>query len=169
MADLDSSLPLKRIGTTALAISDNTGGTPLSVSGIFEGGISFTIAGRGVVEVTTQGRHTSTPTVVETTDGVSTIEIEGAITSFKGSSNVHMYELLTRTGTAAASVTHGDGDAVLLEIVLTFIQATQSSPPTQTMTFAYCHCDSLEITASTEDVVRFKASFTNYENVPTAA
>ena len=169
MADLDSSVPLKRIGTTALVINDGTNPTALTVSGIFEGGISFTINGRTVVDARSQGRHKSTPVVVETEDGVTALEIEGKLTSFKGSSNIHMYEMLTRTGNAAAAETTGDGDAQLYEVVITFIQSIQSSPATQTLTFAFCHVDSLQITAATDDTVTFSASFTNYENVPTAA
>lgn len=169
MADLDSTIPLKRIGTTAIVINDGTPSTPLTVSGIYEGGIQFTINGRAVAEARSQGRYKSTPVIVETTDGVSTIELEGMLTSLKGDSNLHLYELLTRTGNGSAAVSTADGDGMCFEIVITFIQAVQSSPATQTLTFAYCHLDTLNITASTEDSVSFTASFTNYENVPTAA
>lgn len=169
MADLDNTTnPLKRIGTTALSISDGAG-TPLSVSGVFEGGIQFTINGRAYAEARSQGRFKSTPVAVETTDGVSTLEIEGKITTFKGDSNAHVYEMLTRTGNALTAATTGAGDAMLYQVVLTFIQAVQTGAVTQTLTFAYCHCDTLTVTASTEDSVSFSATFTNLENVPTAA
>ena len=169
MADLDSNLPLKRIGTTALAITGGASSSPVSVSGTFDGNISFTITGRGVVNVMSQGRHKDKPVIVETTDGVTSLEIEGKITSFKGASNTHMYEVLTRSGTAAAAQTTADGDAQCYEIVITFIQSKQATPALQTMTFKYCHVDSLEITASTEDTVTFKASITNFQNYPVAA
>lgn len=169
MADLDSTIPLKRIGTTAIVINDGTTPAALTVSGIYEGGIQFTINGRAVAEARSQGRYKSTPVLVETTDGVSSLELEGTLTSFKGDSNLHLYELLTGTGNGSAALTTADGDGQTFEIVITFIQAIQSGAATQTLTFAYCHLDTLTITASTEDSVTFSASFTNYENNPTAA
>jgi len=102
MAALDSSTPLKRIGTTALTLTDGAG-SPTSISVIFEGSFSFTTTGRAVIEAMSQGRHKATPVLVETQDQTTSIEFDGYITSFKGSSNSHVYEFLTRTGTASAS------------------------------------------------------------------
>jgi hypothetical protein len=169
MADLDSALPIKRIGTTAILIEDATAGTTLKASGVFEGSYSWTITGRTVVEATSQGRHKSVPALVETTDSTVSLEIEGKITSFKGNSNIHIYELLTQSGTAAAVVTTADGDAQAFKITITVIQAKQASPVTQTIVFAYCIVDSLSIEAGADDSISFKASFTDYENYPTPA
>jgi hypothetical protein len=169
MADLDSSTPLKRIGTTALLIKDGTTPTANSVSVIFEGSFSATVTGRAVVEATSQGRHKTTPVLVETTSGTVALEFDGHITSLKGASNTHIYEALTRTGTAASWVSTGDGDAYTVEIVATFLESKQTGAATQTLTFAFCHPDSIQIEAGTEDAVRFSASLTDFEDYPTAA
>lgn len=169
MSDLDSSTPLKRIGTTALLIEDGTTPTANSISVIFEGSLSATISGRAVVEATSQGRHKATPVVVETTSGTVSLEFDGHITSLKGSSNTHIYEALTKTGTASSWKGTVDGDAYCLKITATFLQTAQASPATQTLVFAHCHPDSVQIDAGTEDGVRFSASFTDYEDYPTAA
>lgn len=168
MAALDSSTPLKRIGTTALTISDGAG-SPASISVIFEGSFSFTTNGRAVIEAMSQGRHKATPVLVETQDQTTSIEFDGYVTSFKGSSNSHIYEVLTRTGTAASYVTTADGDGYALKLVVTFLESKASGAATQTLTFNHCHPDSVQIEAGTEDAVRFSASFTCYENTPTAA
>lgn len=168
MAALDSSTPLKRIGTTALLITDGSS-SPNSISVIFEGSFSATINGRAVVEATSQGRHKTTPVVVETTDGTISLEFDGHITSLKGSSNTHVYEALTNTGTASAWEGTADGDAYTLKLTVTFIETKQSGAATQTLVFAHCHPDSVQIDAGTEDGVRFSASFTDFENYPTAA
>jgi hypothetical protein len=169
MADLDSSVPLKRIGTTALLIEDGTTPTANSVSVIFEGTFSATVTGRAVVEATSQGRHKSTPVLVETTSGTVALTLDGHITSLKGNSNTHIYEALTRTGTASSWATTGDGDAYMLKITATFVQSKQTTPATQTLVFAYCHPDSIQIGAGPDDAVTFSASFTDYEDYPTAA
>ena len=169
MASLDSSTPLKRIGTTALAVADGTTPSANTISVIFEGSISFTVSGRSVIEAMSQGRHKTTPVVVETQDQVTTVEFDGYITSFKGSSNTHIYEALTRTSTAASWVTTSDGDGYTVQLTVTYLESKASGAATQTLTFAFAHPDSVQIEAGTEDAVRFTASFTNYENYPTAA
>ena len=168
MAALDSSTPLKRIGTTALTLTDGAG-SPTSISVIFEGSFSFTTTGRAVIEAMSQGRHKSTPVLVETQDQTTSLEFDGYVTSFKGSSNSHVYEFLTRTGTASALTTTSDGDGFTLKLVATFLESKASGAATQTLTFNFAHCDSVQIEAGTEDGVRFSASFTCYENAPTAA
>jgi len=107
--------------------------------------------------------------VVETQDQVTTVEFDGYITSFKGSSNTHIYAALTRTGTAASWVTTSDGDGYTVQLTVTYLESKASGAATQTLTFAFAHPDSVQIEAGTEDAVRFTASFTNYENYPTAA
>jgi hypothetical protein len=167
MASLDSSTPLKRIGTTALAVADGTTPTANSISVIFEGSISFTVSGASVIEATSQGKHKTTPVVVETQDQVTSIEFDGYITSFKGSSNTHIYEALTRTGTASSWKTTSDGDGYCVKLTVTYLESKATSPSTQEVVFAFAHPDSVQIEAGTEDAVRFSASFTNYENYPT--
>jgi len=166
MAVLDSSTPLKPQSGTLFVINDGTTPTALTVSGIFQGNFNWTVNGLPSTESLVQNTHQSTPVVTNVGDATVSLTMEGQITSLKGDSNTYPYEALTRTGNAASWVSTAAGDAHCVELVFTVIESSGSSPTTQTITFAYCKLDSIQVTANIDGVLTFSATFTDFENEP---
>lgn len=169
MADLDSATPLKPQSGTAVVINDGTSPSALTLTAIFQGNFNWTVNGKPGVESLNQNTHKSTPVVTEVGDTTVSLTMEGTITSLKGSSNTHVYEALTRTGNASAWVPTNDGDDYCVEIVFTVLESKNSGAASQTITFAYCKLESIQVTANVDNVLTFSASFTDYENAPTIA
>ena len=133
MAAFDGSAAFVR-NLTSLVISDGAG-TPNTLSvPLVQGTISWSEPGPSESEVRHQGKHLSTPLVNDTDDGDMEITLDIVVPSYKGSSNTHIYEMLTRTGTAAAFTRVGAGNAWTYSMAATFSDGTN----TQVLTFSPC-------------------------------
>lgn len=165
MAAADSSIPRVFHGASAIVISDGSN----SVTIIFEGTFTWSATGRTKNEARSRGRHKSTPVVTEGEDGDISISMSGKITSYLGSSNTHLYEALTKTGNAAGWTPTADGNAHTYRIVYTSLNGAAAGG-TQTLTFAYCSTDSIDIDTNGDGGHEtLEASITDRENLPTPA
>ena len=165
MAVLDSSLTQTSHGAAYLTIADGGANT---ITLKFEGSFSWEETGRSVTEALNRGRHLSTPNVIETGDNNVAVTLDGLITSYLGSSNTHVYEAMKFTGTASSWASTTDGSAKCFRLTYTTIEP--NSTTTQTLTFAYCHLDTISIDPRGDDgKTSFSASITDYENQPTVA
>jgi hypothetical protein len=167
MAANDNATTPHKFETSTCVINGGGGGE--TVTATLVGTVTWSFTGRSYVEARAKGRHQSTPVAVETEDGVVTLTVTGFITSYLGSANVHPYEAMNHTGTAAAWTTTGIGSKKLLELVFTQV-GTEDSQASQINTFAYCALDSFAVDPKGEDgLTGFTATFTDLENRPTVS
>jgi hypothetical protein len=147
-------------------ISDGAG-TPDTCDLVLSSGtLTFTVEGAPYAEVKHNGKHLSTPAARKTGHGNVTGSISAKVASFKGSSDVTLYEVLTLTGGAASWTSTGNGDKKMVKIVVTINDGAVS----QTITFAYCIFGNVQVNQNGEDgLVTVSADFTDLENAPTVA
>ena len=165
MAALDNvTTPFKfNVGTFTIAGSGS--GESLSITGALT--FSWTRTGRAYQEARNQGRHQSTPVVVETEDGNISLTISGYVTSFLGSSNVHPYEAITHDGNAASWASQSTGGKKTVSITAAPTSAADGGGA-QSIVFNHCANDSCDIDFQGEgSLFTFSATFTDLENDPT--
>jgi hypothetical protein len=165
MANLDSTTNVFRYAATTVKVIDGTGGTPLETTCYLkQGELTFSAPGRAYVETREAGRHLATPVTSETEDGNVTGSLTMTITSFKGSSSVHPYEVFTNN---ASYVTVGAGSKVQLKLEVTCTADDDST--TQVATFAYCVFTVESVSFPTDGTCQMTVNFVDHENAPTWA
>lgn len=172
MAALDSVIPFPYQKGT-LVIKDGTNPTANQITVTYEQGtFSFSAPGRSYSEAMGRGRRSTSaaPVLMDGDDGVVTGQFSFLITSFLGDSNVHPYEAVTFSGNASSWVTTSRGTRKSLELVFTADSSEATGGGTQTLTFKYCvitnpECDMNAV----EGKAQLTVSFTDHENLPTAA
>lgn len=149
-----------------LQIRDGAG-TPDTADVILaEANFSYTVEGAPYTEVRHNNKHLSTPAARKTGHGNVTGSFTGKIASFKGSSDVTLYEALTGTGGAASWTSTGNGDKKMTKLVAT----VNDSDVSQTITFAYCIFANVQVSqAGADGLWTVSADFTDLENAPTVA
>ncbi len=169
MADLDNGTTPFKHAVLGAVLNDGAG-TPATITLLgVQGSVTWTETGRVKKEARDRTRHQATPVIIETEDGNVTGSITLHATSFKGSSNTHPYEFITKTGAGASLTSTATGGAHCVELVLT-LNSTVDGGGSQTATFAYCDCSNITVD-STGDEGAFTLSFdfVDYENRPTYA
>lgn len=166
MAALDSTTEVRVFhGAAAIQLTDGTN----TVTVAFQGEMSWERTGRTVSEARDRNRHKSTPVLTEAEDGNISISLSGKITSYLGSSNAHLYEVLTGTGQAASWTPTANGNAHSFRLIYTSLSSAAAGG-NQTLTFNYCHCESQSINLNGDGGHEMlDASITDYENDPTIA
>lgn len=168
MANLDNATTPFKANIVSLVISDGAGNS-LTLALLQGSVITWTEPGRTAVEARQQGRHQTTPVVVETDDGNVTGSMQLLVSSWKGSSNTHPYEFLTKTGNASGYTSRGVGGAWIYRLVATF-DSTVDGGGAQTATFGYVHTDSIDgDPAGVDGLTAITVNFTDYESRPTFA
>lgn len=163
MAVLDSVLVQTPFGASAITVTD---GAAASVTVIYEGAFSWEETGRTVTEALNRDRRGATPNIIETGDNTISITLDGLITSYLGDSNTHIYEALTFTGNASGWTSTSNGSADTYTLAYTSLEP--NSGTTQTLTFPFCHTDSISTDPRGDDgKTSFSASITCYANRPT--
>ena len=163
MAASDAAIPNSIIDITSIVISD--AGANSKTLALGKGGITWSVELAPAVEVKHQNLRTSPPTERKTGVGMVKGHLKAAVTSLFGSADETLYEVMTRTGTAAAWANTCTGDTGRGRIVVTYATPSGMS---QTATFAYIRFAEPSI-AYDEDILYVEADFTDLEAAPTIA
>lgn len=166
MANLDSSIAFSKVDITSLIIEEG-GATQLTLT-LTQSTLTWTRTGQGYAEVRENGQHLGTPQARLTDDGTISLSLDLAISSFKGSANVHPYEAFTHTGNASIWTTTGAGDKKMLKLIVTY-NSTAGGGGSQTVTFANCIVDSVDAKEVGDGLIGMSVSMTDLENEPTIA
>lgn len=165
MSASDSAIPFSTIDIASIVISD--GGSNSKTLALAPGStLTWAVETPPYVEVRHQNKHTSgAPTVRKTGDSNVTGKISAYVSTFYGSADESIYEVLNGTGTASGWSSTGTGDKPLKRMVVTY---TAPSGASQTMTFAYCAFTNIACDWQ-DDILMLTADFTDHENSPTPA
>lgn len=163
MSASDAAVPNSIIDITSIVISD--GGSNSYTLALAKGGITWSVEMAPVVEVKHQNLRTSPPTERKTGVGKVKGTIKAAITSLYGSANETLYEVMTRTGTAASWANTCTGDTGRGRMVVTYAVPSGMS---QTATFAYVRFGEPTIDYD-EDILFLTGEFDDLEAAPTIA
>lgn len=164
MAASDSAIPFSQIDLASIVVSD--GGANTKTIALAPGStLEWTVETAPFVEVMHQGKHTSPPTIRKTGDGSVTGKLVAYITTFYGSADESIYEVLTGTGTAASWANLATGDKPARRLVATY---TAPSGASQTATFSYCVFSNIA-TGWQDAILVLIADFADHENNPTIA
>ena len=159
MANLDSTDNVFLYNKTVVAWTDGTDSVTCILK---QGALNYVSPGPSFVEVREAGKHLATPIVVETEDGDTTGSITMVITSFKGSSNDHPYEVATG---AAGWTTTGKGNRKLLTMTVTMTGA-DAAAPVQILTFSHVALVLESVDMPTDGPITMTVNFTAHQNRP---
>lgn len=163
MAASDSAVPNSIIDITSIVISD--GGANSKTLALVKGGLTWSVEMAPVVEVKNQNRRTSPPTERKTGVGKVKGHLKAAVSSLVGSADESLYEVMTRTGLAAAWANTCTGDTGRGRMVVTYVTPSGMS---QTATFAYIRFAEPSIVYD-EDILFVEGDFDDLEEAPVAA
>lgn len=164
MATSDATVPGSQIDITSMVISD--GGANSKTIGFVKGGsLTWAVEMAPVVEVKHQALRTSPPTERKTGVGKVTGSFSAAVTSFAGTADETLYEVMTRTGLAAGWGNTCTGDTGRGRMVVTYATPSGMS---QTATFAYVRFANPSI-AYEDGIMMISAEFDDLEAAPTIA
>ena len=169
MADLDSSGALPR-QLVSLVFADGAGTPNTFTVPLVQGTLTWSSTGRTVSEAMHQGRHLSTVWLSETADGNVTASLSCIVPSFKGASNVHIYEWITKTGNAAGFTSIAGGDAWSYKMTATVLD--KAGGTSQTLEFTPAHSTSKNFDwgmGDNGDLCGVTVEFLVHANEPTAA
>lgn len=164
MAASDSAIPFSQIDITSVVLSDGASGS-LTLALAKEGALTWAVTNTPVVEVKHQGLRTTPPTERKVGVGMVKGSLTVAVSSFYGSANETPYEVMTRTGTAAAWGNTATGDTGRGRMVVTY---TAPAGASQTATFAYIRFAEPSITFE-DGIMMLSAEFDDLEATPTIA
>ncbi len=169
MAALDANkIPFKGAITT-IALADDTGTPNTLTLTLVQGSATWTEPGRAVAEARERGRHLTKPTIVETDDQNVSLSISALVDTVYGNTAVSLREFVTFTNGASAFVSTASGAAPCVKVTLT-LNSTVDGGGSQTVVFAYAHCDELSWDdAGTDGLATVSLTFTDFESRPTYA
>lgn len=131
------------------------------------GSIQWAITPPTQVEVMHRGKHQTTPVIRKTTGGSVSVTLRVAVGSFYGSTAATPFEALMGTGTGSGWTTTGAGDGTMRRIRVVSTNPS-SGGATQTISFAYCTVDSINVDMGGEEgTTAFDVTLTDHEDAPT--